>query len=168
MTKKDNTESIGDIEEKLLTRRKFCGGVVLTGAGALIATGAARSAVATPASRVSFHPAMRIEGARDMLPGATLLFSYPRTTDPAILVRADDGNFYGFSQKCSHLGCSVNYTRTVNRFDCPCHRGAYDMKTGIVIGGPPRRGLDEIILQNRGGEIWAIGRRSQFDNPIVA
>ncbi|HET9786027.1 MAG TPA: hypothetical protein VFP47_02785, partial [Pyrinomonadaceae bacterium] len=45
------------------------------------------------------------------------------------------------------------------RFECPCHKGAFDPQTGFVLFGPPTRPLDPIVLQIRaGGEVWAVGR----------
>lgn len=113
------------------------------------------------------YPPVKIEGASTLQPGSAMLFNYPRASDPAILARTDDRTFYAYSQKCPHLGCSVHFSRFGNRMECPCHRGSFDVKSGGALGGPPRRGLDEIILQVRGGEVWAIGRRTELDNPVV-
>jgi hypothetical protein len=48
---------------------------------------------------------MKIEGAEALMPGSSVLFSYPSRNDPAVLVRTQDG------QKCSHLGCSIHFDR---------------------------------------------------------
>ena len=44
------------------------------------------------------------------------------------------------SSICTHLGCSVNWEESANRFHCPCHNGLY-APDGKVIGGPPPRPL---------------------------
>jgi cytochrome b6-f complex iron-sulfur subunit len=44
--------------------------------------------------------------------------------------------------KCTHLGCTVPYTKSENQFHCPCHGSLYDKNTALVIGGPAPRGLD--------------------------
>lgn len=164
----ETTRSIPkDADESLINRRGFCNGLLLTGAGLIIATGAEASNPTAAQSRGLAYPPMKIDGASALMPGSAMLFNYPRTNDPAILARTPDGNFYAYSQKCSHLGCSVHYSRAFNSLDCPCHSGSYDVKSGLVVNGPPQRPLDEIVLQLRGGEVWAIGRRSDIDNPIA-
>lgn len=170
---KSNDKKLTDSDDSIcghdvtLTRRKFCNGLVLSGAGLAIAAQGTVAAGAKPQVRGVSYPPMKIQGASELMPGSAMLFNYPRNSDPAILARTDDHNFYAYSQKCSHLGCSVHFSRAVNRLDCPCHRGSFDVRSGGAVNGPPRRGLDEIILQLRGGEVWAIGRRSELDNPIV-
>ena len=44
--------------------------------------------------------------------------------------------------KCTHLGCTVPYTKGEGQFHCPCHGSLYDKTTALVIGGPAPRGLD--------------------------
>ena len=163
MNKENRTEKP---DKKFMSRRGFCGSMLITGAG-LAAAGQIVRAAGGRQSRVVAHPPMKIDGAAGLLPGSALFFNYPRPFDAAILARTDDGNYYAYSQKCSHLGCSVHFSRALSRLDCPCHRGSYDVKSGMVVEGPPRRPLDEIILLMRGGEVWAVGRRTEIDNPIV-
>jgi len=117
----------------------------------------------TTKATFSTGPAVKLEGATMMKPNSFLLFNYPNRTDPAILVRTADGNFYAHGQKCSHLGCSVSFNREQNCLECPCHSGAYDMRSGFVLHGPPRRPLDRIFLEVRGGELWAVGRTNDCD-----
>jgi Rieske Fe-S protein len=42
-------------------------------------------------------------------------------------------------------------------FHCPCHEGVFDLRTGRVIAGPPPRPLPRILLEVRGGDIYATG-----------
>lgn len=146
---------------RTITRRGFCNGLLLTSAGVLVAN--ATDAIAQ-SPRLAKLP-VKIDGAEALAPGSSLLFSYPGRNDPAILVRTPDGNYHAYSQKCSHLGCSVYFERNLCRLECPCHKGAYDVKSGFVVNGPPQHPLDEIILQTRGGEVWAVGRRS--NEPLI-
>ncbi len=44
--------------------------------------------------------------------------------------------------KCTHLGCTVPYTKSEGQFHCPCHGSLYEKTTALVIGGPAPRGLD--------------------------
>ena len=145
--------------ENGVTRRKFCNRLLTTSAGMLVAVNCKAQTATFPTG----YPAVKLEGAIVMKPNSFLLFNYPHRTDPAILVRDADGKFYAHSQKCSHLGCSVNFNRHQNCLECPCHAGAYDMRSGLVLHGPPRRPLDRIFLEERGGELWAVGRTNDCD-----
>jgi len=145
-----------------VTRRGFCNGLLLTSA-ALIVAGSQETSGATHGPNPPAYPPMKIEGAEALIPGTFLLFQYPRRTDAAILVRTFDGRYYANGQKCSHLGCSVHFNRERNCLECPCHRGAFDTKTGTVLQGPPRRSLDHIFLELRGAEVWAVGRANDSD-----
>ena len=162
-----NLGSAHQIEKSHIARRDFCNGLVLASAALVVAENGSASSAASLRRAALPDPAMRIEGAEALMPGSSLLFSYPRTDDPAILVRTRDGNYHAYCQKCSHLGCSVYFVRDLDRLECPCHKGAYDVKNGFVLAGPPKRPLDEIILQVRGGQVWAVGRRSE-NGPLIA
>jgi len=159
--------SVDHSRECHLTRRGFCNGLQLASAALVVAENASASRATNRGSVALPDPPMRIEGAEALMPGSSLLFSYPRISDPAILVRARDGNYHAYCQKCSHLGCSVYFEKNLDRLECPCHKGAYDVKSGFVLAGPPKRPLDEIMLQLRGGQVWAVGRRSE-NEPLIA
>jgi Rieske Fe-S protein len=45
------------------------------------------------------------------------------------------GQFYVFSNICTHQGCEVPFDKEQMKFVCPCHGSQYD-KTGEVIKGP--------------------------------
>lgn len=107
------------------------------------------------------YPPQKIEGAERLLPGASLYFTYPTRNDPAILVRATDGQYYAYSQKYTHRGCSIYFDRARSCLECPCHKGAFDLKSGDAMYRPPPRPLDLVSLQMRAsGEIWATGKRT--------
>ena len=57
------------------------------------------------------------------------------------LTRLADGGFLALSRKCTHLGCTVPWVATENKFACPCHASAFDI-TGNVISPPAPRALD--------------------------
>jgi Rieske Fe-S protein len=148
-------------EESQMPRRTFCNRLLLTSAGITLAASALRSQPQNHHDTLLVYPPVKIEGAERVLPGSFLYFNYPRANDPAVLVRAQDGEYLAYSRKCAHLGCSVDFDSARRCLACPCHRGAYDARTGYVIYGPPPRPLDQIVLQMRaGGELWAVGRRS--------
>ena len=151
-------------EESNIPRRSFCNRLLLTSAGLALAASELKGQTKTQHSASLFYPPVRIEGAERVLPGSFLYFNYPRANDPAVLVRAQDGEYLAYSRKCAHLGCSVDFNSARRCLECPCHRGIYDARTGYVVYGPPPRPLDQIVLQMRaGGELWAVGRRSGGD-----
>ncbi|MCM3903918.1 MAG: Rieske (2Fe-2S) protein [Pyrinomonadaceae bacterium] len=146
-------------QDREITRRRFCNGLLLTSTGLLFAATTPVSEAAARQEPLLAYPPLRIEGAERLMPGSSLYFVYPRATDPAILVRAEDGQYYAYSQRCSHMGCSIYFERASRRLECPCHKGAFNTQTGFVLNGPPLRPLDLIVLQIRaGGEVWAVGR----------
>jgi len=94
----------------------------------------------------------------DTLPvGGAKLFHYPTEIDPCLLVRLSQDEFVAFGQKCTHLSCPVIPRPREGRFYCPCHAGSFDLKTGFPTAGPPRRPLPRILIERRGGKIFATG-----------
>jgi nitrite reductase/ring-hydroxylating ferredoxin subunit len=138
---------------------------LLTSSGFLVAASVlSAKANGQPDMQVAYPP-QRIEGAESLMPGSALYFNYPARTDPAILVRSVEGEYYAYSCRCSHMGCSVYFERGARRLECPCHKGAYELQTGFVMNGPPTRALTQILLHMRaGGEVWATGRSVYRDN----
>ena len=143
-----------------ITRRIFCNRVLLTSVGLGLAANNLSGEAAEQQTPALAYPPLKIEGAERVMPGSFLYFSYPRANDPAVLVRAHDGEYVAYSRKCAHLGCSVDFDSQRRCLKCPCHQGTYDLRTGYVMYGPPPRPLDQIVLQMRaGGEVWAMGKR---------
>jgi Rieske Fe-S protein len=144
-----------------ITRRKFCGKLALTSLCTVAAGLTVAAANAQEKRPALVYPAQKIEGAERLLPGSSLFFAYPTADEPAILIRISEGQYVAYSQKCTHLGCSIYFDRARRSLECPCHKGAYDVQSGRMIYGPPPRPLDQISLQMRaGGEIWATGKRA--------
>ena len=146
------------LEAPRVDRRTFCGRALVGSAGvALMAQGL--EVAAAVQENLAVYPPMKIKGAERVTPGSFLYFNYPGRNDQAVLVRNAEGEYIAFSRKCVHLGCSIDFDALRRCLACPCHRGAYDPRTGYVVHGPPRRPLDQILLQVRaGGEVWAVGR----------
>ena len=74
--------------------------------------------------------------------GGVLVFHYPHEADNCILIRLSDGDERGadlvaYSQKCTHLTCAVIPDVEKGVIHCPCHEGFFDLKTGVVLAGPP-------------------------------
>jgi Rieske Fe-S protein len=148
-------------EEAQVTRREFCNFLALTSTALFVgAAGFAAKAALDARSEPSFTPAL-ISGAENLPVGSALNFAYPTEKDSAILVRASETEYYAYGQKCTHLACPVYFEKQHGRLECPCHEGAFDVKTGNVLYGPPPRPLDRIELERReGGQVWAKGRKA--------
>lgn len=57
------------------------------------------------------------------------------------LARLEDGGFLALSRNCTHLNCTVPWVADENRFVCPCHASAFDIR-GAVVSAPAPRALD--------------------------
>ncbi len=95
----------------------------------------------------------------DVAEGQALYFTYPESDDQAVLLHLPGGQFLAYSQKCTHLSCSVYFQADRARLYCPCHDGVFSPLTGEPIAGPPQRRLGQIVLQEQAGQLYAIGRR---------
>lgn len=102
-------------------------------------------------------PLTDIAGADELPVGGAKLFDYPTAGSACILVRLAADEFVAFGQRCTHLSCPVIPRPDEGRFHCPCHNGAFDLRTGQPQAGPPRRPLPRVELQRRGGRIYAAG-----------
>jgi Rieske Fe-S protein len=147
-------------EEAQVTRREFCNFLALTSTALFAAAAGFAAKAALDSRRAQELTPAKIEGAEALAPGSALNFRYPTADDTAILVRMADGHYYAYGQKCTHLTCPVYYERERQRLECPCHEGGFDVRTGQVLYGPPPRPLDQIVLEVRGAEVWAVGRRT--------
>ncbi|HSJ55420.1 MAG TPA: Rieske (2Fe-2S) protein, partial [Anaerolineae bacterium] len=73
----------------------------------------------------------------DFQPGSVTEFQHERF----FLVRAADGGFLAVYNRCTHLGCTVNWVPEQNEFVCPCHAANFDFY-GNFEGPPVPRPLD--------------------------
>ncbi len=90
----------------------------------------------------------------DIPVGGTKSFVIDGETIPYILVHTEDGKFYAYEQKCTHLSCAVYYRPGTMKIECPCHNGWFDVKTGEVLQGPPPRPLKKLNVTIEGDEIF--------------
>ena len=163
-----NPQQEGNVNEaSQTTRRTFCAELLLTSTGLMLASPNVTNAVAPQDSLVAYPP-QKIDGAELLLPGSSLYFNYPTRNDPAVLLRVSESEYRAYSRRCSHAGCSVDFDPRSRYLMCPCHRGAFDGRMGHAMFGPPRRPLDEIVLEVRaGGYIWAVGRNPRNTDIIT-
>src|SRR5271170_7868145 len=73
------------------------------------------------------------------------------------------GQFTILSPICPHLGCSVRWVDTEDKFICPCHSGSFTA-TGERIAGPPPRSMDSLESKVEGGVLKV---RYQYFRQIV-
>lgn len=104
------------------------------------------------------QPERRPVARLDELPvGQSLPFTYPTDRHPCLLVRLSESELVAYSQLCTHLSCPVVAEVARERFFCPCHNGAFDLRDGRPIMGPPRRPLPRIQLAVEDGTVYAVG-----------
>ena len=146
-------------DEAHVTRREFCNFLFLTSSALFVGSAGFAAKLAYNSSQVERYEPLLIEGSAGMQPGTALNFRYPGENDTAILVRAKDGSYYAYEQKCTHLTCPVYYSKSDDRLECPCHEGGFDVHSGNVLYGPPPRPLGAIAIETRGNEVWAVGKK---------
>ena len=127
--------------ERTLDRRRF---LCTASAATLAVVGgewfARREADTIPPARL---------GTRDV---AGLAVGEARALDAAdgrqvLVVRLDEAGVVAFDRRCPHLGCPVVWAAARGRFECPCHRAAFDARSGRVLTGPSRRGLTPVAVE---------------------
>ena len=89
--------------------------------------------------------------------GGVRYFTYPEPGEEAMLLHLPGGRWVAYSQKCTHLACSVYYQADRERLYCPCHEGVFNPLTGDPVAGPPVRRLPRILLRQEGDQIYAVG-----------
>ena len=62
------------------------------------------------------------------------------------LIRSPDGGFLAVHNRCTHLGCTVNWVESDNVFICPCHAASFDF-FGNLSGPPVPRPLDTFKVE---------------------
>lgn len=115
------------------------GGALLIGAGAYTAYEALRPLTtgASGAKIVVGDAANFPEGTSKYVPAGRMY------------VTNASNNYFALSQKCTHLGCRVDYCESSGRFECPCHGSVFDL-AGEYIEGPAPRGMDRYAMTQDG------------------
>ena len=74
----------------------------------------------------------------------------------SVWIYTEDGeHFTVYNGRCTHLGCNYFLDREKDVFQCPCHTGFFDIKSGAVLGGPPPRPLDALPVKVEDGVLYA-------------
>ncbi len=100
---------------------------------------------------------VKVASLADVPVGSSTTFRYPTDHDPCVLVRPDASTLVAFSQACTHLSCAVVPKVSEGLFECPCHEGYFDLRTGRNMAGPPPRPLPKIALEVEGDDVYAVG-----------
>lgn len=141
--------------DDLVSRRQLLRLAVYT-SGALFSTTAVLAVLGLVRSPelVREQPIARVQ---DVPEGQAFYFRYPEPDDEAMLLHLPGGRFVAYSQRCTHLSCSVYYQPARDRLYCPCHEGVFNPLTGDPIAGPPPRRLPRVLLRREGDMLYAIG-----------
>lgn len=65
----------------------------------------------------------------------------------------DEKGLYALVATCTHLGCTPNWIKANNRFQCPCHGGVFTKEGDVVAGPPPNPLYRAAISLDPRGEI---------------
>ncbi len=141
--------------DDLVSRRQLLRFAVYT-SGALFSTTALLAVLGLVRSPevVRVQPIARVQ---DVPEGQAFYFRYPEPDDEAMLIHLPGGRFVAYSQRCTHLSCSVYYQPARERLYCPCHEGVFNPLTGDPIAGPPPRRLPQVLLRQEGDMLYATG-----------
>jgi len=86
------------------------------------------------------------------------------------VVRTNDGGFLAVYHRCTHLGCTVPWDQTAQKFICPCHNSQFNTE-GVVENPPAPRPLDLFALTIEDGELkvdtGAITQRQTYETAQV-
>ena len=134
------------------SRREFLGGAAVAG-GAMTCGQLAlnqlspESSAVDKTSKKEHEPHVLEKNFNELAVGESFLFHYPNEKSPCVLVKLSEDKCVAFQQKCTHLACPVVPEFETNEFHCPCHHGAFDLRTGEPKAGPPRRPLHEVHIE---------------------
>jgi cytochrome b6-f complex iron-sulfur subunit len=68
------------------------------------------------------------------------------------IVCLGDGGFMAVYHRCTHLGCTVPWDATAQKFICPCHNSQFDQE-GMVENPPAPRPLDLFAVSIESGKV---------------
>ena len=65
------------------------------------------------------------------------------------LARLADGGFLALSRRCPHLGCTLPWIAEEEKFLCPCHSSAFDIRGDVLSSPAPRAmAMHPVVIQN--------------------
>lgn len=120
-------------------------GLVAIGEGIWVALSFLRPRRRQAAAATALVICGRVE---DFAPGSVT----PFPAGKFYLARLEEGGFMALHRECTHLGCTVPWSRTEGRFVCPCHASTFDI-SGQVLAAPAPRPLDLLAVRIENGVI---------------
>lgn len=145
---------ISRAREHRLNRRGF---LLAVGGAAVLTAGAERLRVQSESAAPAPFDAVRLPDLETIEPGRCLPVSLGDDGREALVVRTSTSDVVAYDRRCPHLGCPVVWSAAQWRFECPCHRAAFDARTGAVLHGPATRGLERLRVERRPDGTWLCG-----------
>jgi menaquinol-cytochrome c reductase iron-sulfur subunit len=71
----------------------------------------------------------------------------------AFVLKQADGGLLALTNRCTHLGCGVDWNSATQQFKCPCHGGTFDAQ-GRVLEGPPPQPLARLLVKVEADKIF--------------
>jgi menaquinol-cytochrome c reductase iron-sulfur subunit len=144
-------EDSHDDDPDFVTRTRFlshvavAGGVVLTAAILVPIVGFAVSdSVKAPKDQwVDIGP---LSSFPDGQTASIAVSGLSQWSDARAFIRNKGGQLMAIWNRCSHLGCPVEYSKGGDNYVCPCHGSAFD-SIGLVTAGPAPRPLDRFNVK---------------------
>jgi len=149
--------SVRTSDERYVSRRQFTKFLTLASLGMFV--GNLWILLKSRFAKNKTYPAMEVAEASEIPIRGVKLFGYPTPQDRCIMIRTGEDDYVAYSQKCTHLSCSVYYSAQNDRLECPCHQGFFSVKDGSVLQGPPPRPLPQIVLSRKGSKLLAMSVR---------
>lgn len=153
--------SVQEDHDRTISRRG------LLGAGAAGAAVAAGADPVAAAAKAAGYPKVKIADLKKLKVNSPISFDYPLKGQASTLLdfgHAIPGgvgrkkSIVAYSTLCQHMGCPVAYNKGLREFVCPCHQTRYDPeRLASIIQGVATRALPRVLLQVKGGAVWAVG-----------
>jgi Rieske Fe-S protein len=142
------------IHERYVTRRQLTKFLTLASLGMFV--GNLWILVKSRFAKVPTFPTVEVAELNEIPVRGVKLFTYPTPQHHCIMIRTSEEEYVAYSQKCTHLSCTVYYSAKNDRLECPCHQGFFSVKNGSVLQGPPPRPLPQITVERSGSKLIAI------------
>lgn len=93
---------------------------------------------------IGFHiprKPQKIEITQQLAPGKFIIA-------PQFILFTVEQKTWAVSRKCTHLGCTLNYSENEDMLICPCHQSHFS-KEGLVLHGPAQKSLTIFDVERR-------------------
>lgn len=138
------SEALGGHE---LSRRRFLGGVAVTGGVVLVGCGPDGPLAPPPRTP---GPDGSLVALADVPVGGAVAVTMPEGDD-ILVAQPEEGQVVAFSSVCTHRGCAVRPGD--GELKCPCHGSVFDLATGDNVQGPAPRPLDPVPVRVVDGQV---------------